>query len=83
MPGGGVGQLILVEHCARLCLCDEPYNCHAQACCCGGVRLLPERMAAGFTGSGEETVGSEPGLGDVPPADRGFAAEPIVVIGCR
>ena len=82
MPGGDIGQLVQVEHRAWLCLCDEPQNCHAQACRGRGVRLLAEWMAAGFTGSGEETVCSEPCLGDLPPADWGIAAEPLVVVGC-
>ena len=64
MPGGGIGQLIQVEHGAWLGLCDELQNCHAQACRGRGVRLLAERVAADFGGSGEETVGSKPCLGD-------------------
>ncbi len=82
MPGSGIGELIRVQHCAWRYVCDQPQNCHPQSCSGGGVRLLAESVAAGFGGSGEETVCSEPCFGNQPPAGRGVGAEPLVIVRC-
>ena len=72
MPGGGIRQLIQVDHHSCRSADDELQDCSAETSRRAGVRLLTERATTAVDRSGEETVGYEPCFGDQPPAARGI-----------